>query len=78
MSDNRYVPTLERAVELAGGQQKLAEILHTCPELLGKWLLGQIHPPVNKYLAALQLVMSNVKVPVGIERSKARRAGKAA
>lgn len=69
MSDNRYVPTLERAVELAGGRQQLADILHTCPEMLGKWLSGQIHPPVGKYLAALQLVMSKVKVPIANRRA---------
>jgi hypothetical protein len=69
VSDNRYVPTLERAVELAGGRQQLAELLHTCPEMLGKWLSGQLHPPVGKYLAALQLVMSQVKAPVARSRA---------
>jgi DNA-binding transcriptional regulator YiaG len=57
MSDKRYVATLERAMQLAGGPQQLAAVLGTTPDLLRKWLSGSLQPPINKYITALQLVM---------------------
>jgi len=57
-SDVRYVVTLKRALELAGGEEQLAAILRTSPNVLRKWLSGRQQPPVNKYVAALQLVTS--------------------
>lgn len=56
MSDNRYVRTLKRAVEIAGSEEQLAELLRTTPEVLSLWLSGKIAPPLKKYLAALELV----------------------
>jgi DNA-binding transcriptional regulator YdaS (Cro superfamily) len=43
-------------VEIAGGEEKLAELLRTSPEVLSLWLSGAIAPPLKKYLAALELV----------------------
>jgi len=56
MPENRYVRTLRRAVELAGGEDELAAVLRTSPEVLRLWLAGEIAPPLKKYLAALELV----------------------
>jgi hypothetical protein len=56
MPENRYVRTLRRATELAGGEEKLAAVLRTSPEVLRLWLSGALAPPLKKYLAALELV----------------------
>ena len=56
MPENRYVRTLRRAVEVAGGEDELAAVLRTSPEVLRLWLSGEIAPPLKKYLAALELV----------------------
>jgi DNA-binding transcriptional regulator YiaG len=56
VSDARYVVTLKRALELAGGEHELAAILGTSSRVLRKWLSGRQQPPVSKYVAALQLV----------------------
>ena len=56
MSHSRYVRTLERAVELAGGEDALASMLHTSPEVLSLWLSGKLAPPLKRYLAALEFV----------------------
>jgi hypothetical protein len=55
-SDVRYVRTLQRAMELVGGEPQLAAILRTSPSMLRRWLSGYLQPPVNKYITALQLV----------------------
>ena len=56
VSDSRYVRTLKRAVELAGGEDALASVLHTSPEVLSLWLSGSLAPPLKKFLAALEFV----------------------
>jgi DNA-binding transcriptional regulator YiaG len=61
MRDNRYVRTLQRAVELAGGEEQLASVLRTSREVLSMWLSGRITPPIKPYLAALELVTRNPK-----------------
>lgn len=57
MRENRYARTLRRAIEIAGGERELAALLRTSPELLAKWLAGELAPPIKAYLAALELVM---------------------
>jgi hypothetical protein len=54
----RYVITLQRAVQLAGGEEQLAAKLRTSPEMLAKWLSGEVRPPIKAYLAALEMVTS--------------------
>jgi hypothetical protein len=61
MRDNRYVGTLQRALELVGGIEQLATALHTSPEALSMWLSGQMAPPIKPYLAALEIVACNAK-----------------
>lgn len=56
VSDSRYVRTLKRAAELAGGEEELASTLRTSPEVLSLWLSGKLAPPLKKYLAALEFV----------------------
>jgi hypothetical protein len=56
MPENRYVRTLRRAVEIAGGEEALASHLRTSPEVLRRWVSGELAPPLKKYLAALELV----------------------
>jgi hypothetical protein len=55
-SAERYVRTLKRAAELVGGEDELASILHTTPDVLALWLSGKLAPPLKKYLAALELI----------------------
>ena len=56
MSDTRYARTLQRAIQIVGGEQELATLLRTSPDVLAKWLSGVVAPPIKAYLAALQLV----------------------
>lgn len=49
--DDNYTRTL-----LVGGEAALAEALHTTPELVSKWLSGELRPPPRIYFAALDQV----------------------
>jgi ribosome-binding protein aMBF1 (putative translation factor) len=60
MRENRYVRTLERARELAGGHEQLAAALHTSPEVLAKWFSGELVPPTKAFMAALELVSRSI------------------
>ena len=61
MSENRYVRTLQQAVQIAGGLEKLAELLRTSPEILAKWLSGEIAPSIKPYLAAVEMVSRSAR-----------------
>ena len=54
--DDTYARTLRRAAELAGGEAALADALNTSPELVTKWLSGELPPPRRIYFAALDIV----------------------
>jgi len=64
-SEARYARTLEQAMQVAGGEEQLARILHTSPDLLRRWLAGHAQPPLNKYITALQLVTRRTRAQVG-------------
>jgi DNA-binding transcriptional regulator YiaG len=48
------------AVEALGSEVKLAERLRTSPDVLRKWLAGELQPPSKIYLAALQIVQVSI------------------
>jgi len=56
MRENPYVRPLERARQLAGGEEELAAALRTSTEALSKWLSGELAPPMKTYMVALHLV----------------------
>ena len=56
MVDDTHTRTLRRAVELCGGEAALAEALGTSPDVLSKWLSGELPPPTRVYFAALDIV----------------------
>lgn len=56
MKSSRHVLTLRRALEVAGDEVHLAKLLNTSPDVLSKWLAGEIPPPTKAYLAAIALV----------------------
>ena len=56
MRENPYVRPLERAKQLAGGDEELAAALSTSKEALSKWLSGEVPPPMKTYMAAVKLV----------------------
>jgi DNA-binding transcriptional regulator YiaG len=58
--DTTYTRTLKRAIEMAGGEAKLAEKLGTSLEVLRKWLSGELKPPSKVYLAALEIVQVSI------------------
>ena len=64
-----HVRTLKRAVELAGGEEELASMLHTSAEVLSLWLSGKLAPPLKKYLAALEIATRHA----GKRRARAGR-----
>ena len=51
-----YVKTLERAAEIAGGEQRLALLLKVTPSHLALWLRGIETPPTAIFLRAADLV----------------------
>lgn len=51
-----YVKTLERAVQIAGGELALALRLRVTPSHLALWLKGLARPPVDIFLRAVDLV----------------------
>ena len=51
-----YLRVLRKAVELAGGETALAAALAVAPERLKSWLAGDVVPPVDFYVAALEMV----------------------
>jgi hypothetical protein len=56
MRENPYVRPLQRATQVAGGEEQLAAALSTSTEALSKWLSGELPPPMKTYMAALNLV----------------------
>ena len=54
--DTPQTRTLYRALENCGGKRALAEALGVSVEVLCRWLAGEDVPPVQSYLAALDLV----------------------
>lgn len=54
--ENPYVRTLERARQLAGGDEELAAALQTSSEMLSRWLSGESWPPMKAYMTTVQLV----------------------
>lgn len=56
--DMTYSRGLQRALN-AMGETRLAEELHTSPEVLRKWLSGELTPPNYIQLAVLNIVVKN-------------------
>ncbi|HXJ50502.1 MAG TPA: hypothetical protein VNH16_03860 [Burkholderiales bacterium] len=56
MRENPYVRPLETARRVAGGDEKLAEVLRISTETLSRWLSGEVSPPMKSYMAAVHLV----------------------
>lgn len=54
--DTTYTRTLKRALEAAGSEERLAQQqLRTSPEVVRKWLSGELQPPSKAYLAAVEI-----------------------
>ena len=51
-----YVRTLERAVQIQGGEEALALRLKVTPSHLTLWIQGIERPPVDVFLRAVDLV----------------------
>ena len=51
-----YLRVLRKAAELAGGETALAAALAVVPERLRSWLAGDVVPPMDFYVAALEIV----------------------
>jgi DNA-binding transcriptional regulator YdaS (Cro superfamily) len=62
--DNTYTQTLRRAIEAVGSEAKLAEALHTSPDVLQKWLSGELQTPSKVYLAALKITRLAATTPI--------------
>ena len=56
MRENPYVRPLEKAMRVAGGDEKLAEVLRISTDTLSRWLSGEVSPPMKSYMAAIHLV----------------------
>jgi hypothetical protein len=62
--DDGYLRTLRRAAEAAGNEERLAEKLKTSPELLRRWMTGELQPPPRVMLAAVQIVQLSITKPL--------------
>jgi hypothetical protein len=51
-----YVRTLQRAVQIEGGEEALALRLKVTPSHLALWIQGVERPPVDIFLRAVDLV----------------------
>ena len=58
-----YVRTLERAAQIAGGEQELALRLKITPSHLALWIHGVERPPVDVFLRAVDLVTDQLFPP---------------
>jgi hypothetical protein len=54
-----YRRTLARAVEIAGSDEKLARFLRLPLAELRKWARGEADPPLQVFLALVDIVASN-------------------
>jgi len=55
-ADTPKLRTLQRAVEVVGSPEALAEALDVSPEMVSAWLLGQQAVSNDAYMRALDLV----------------------
>jgi hypothetical protein len=53
-----YLRVLRKASQIAGGDTELAAILAVPVEKLRIWLAGEVVPPIDVYLGALEIVQS--------------------
>ena len=58
-----YVRTLERAVQIEGGEEALALRLKVTPSHLALWMQGIERPPVEVFLLAVDLVTDQLFPP---------------
>jgi hypothetical protein len=65
-----YRRTLARAVEIAGGDEKLARFLSLPPGELQKWARGEADPPTQVFLALVDIVASNSLTPAALGNLK--------
>jgi len=56
---NLYLRTLQRAAEIAGGEQALALHLKVTPSHLALWLRGLEQPTIEAFLRAVDLVSAH-------------------
>ena len=61
--DTTYTRMLRRAIEIIGSEAKLAEQLRTSPEVLRKWLSGELQPSTKAHLAAIAILTRAVRKP---------------
>jgi DNA-binding transcriptional regulator YdaS (Cro superfamily) len=61
--DTTYTRTLLRALKAIGSETKLAEMLRTSPEILCKWISGELQPPSKVYFTALDIATRSVQKP---------------
>lgn len=71
---NVYRRTLARAIEVAGGQEKLASFLGSSPTELKKWASGETNPPMPIFLAMVDVVAANALTPIALTNLPAARA----
>ena len=61
-----YRRTLARAVEIAGGDEKLAQFLRLPIADLRSWARGEADPPSKVFLALVDIVASNSLTPAAL------------
>jgi hypothetical protein len=57
--DNLYVRTLVRAANIVGGEAELALRLNIKPNVLHLWIIGNVTPPLDVFLKAVDIVVQH-------------------
>lgn len=71
---NVYRRTLARAVEIAGGPERLASFLACTPAEIAKWSTGESNPPMPIFLAMVDITAANALTSAALENLPAARA----
>ena len=59
--DTTYTRTLLKALKVLGNEVQLAEALRTSPDILRKWISGELRPPSKVYFVALAIATQSVQ-----------------
>jgi len=68
-----YLRTLQRAVQICGGEQALALRIRVTPSHLALWLRGLERPPTDVFLRAVDLVSEHEFAQLAAQRQAPTR-----
>jgi DNA-binding transcriptional regulator YdaS (Cro superfamily) len=67
-----YTRTVERAIQVAGSGQKLAQFLGYPPAEVLRWSSGEASPPAEVFLVLVDIVAANQLAPAALKNLRQR------